>query len=488
MVNPVRSSGVFLLTFALCTTLAAPGEAQGHSESSLEGTAGQFLLNPDGGAQKKGSSNPSPVEAYYAQAIRSSPRKKDLHFQLGLELWNEHKVAEANSQFLEELRIDPDCHRAQVMLGMTKLEEGKDEDAVHYLEAALEADSTLHQAFLPLGKAWFRLGNLQKAQKALENAVRAEPGLPPAYALLAQVYSKLGRPTDAANMSELDAKARDLKTAESFAAAGNWEKALQSDSTFLGAFPDSSRGLYIKGLILFNGYRKIDEATAALKKSLLQDPANIEARRLLGIMDWVAGNKPAFEAEMTLVLAADPLDALAHYYWGRYAFEAGRFEEARENMEFAERFRPDDERVATNLALAYEALGLPQEAEKQHVAALTLAAQHDSPDPWPFLNYGAFLLNTNRPAEAVPVLRKAMALPKVHPKAYYLTGVAYARTGQPVEAAACLERAVAADPRWPEPRAALVAIYDQLGKKQEAGAQRAILAKLSQSPQEQPAR
>jgi len=383
--NHAIAEHAFLATVvALLAVFIVPGNAQQPSgiDSSAENQTDQRALNLRSTELRREGDSSSPVVEFYEQAIRLNPNAKDLHFQLGLEFWSRRKIPDAGLQFREELRVNPPCYRARLMLGMAALEEGKNSDAVQYLEAALSGDPTLKQAFLPLGKAWFRLGNLEKAREALETAARVEPDLPPIYSLLAQVYSRLGRQEDAARMSELDSRARDLRSAESFAAVEDWNRALQLVSTYLSAFPDSSRGLYIKGLILFNGYRKIGEATQALQQAILKNPANIEARRLLGIMDWVAGNKRAFEEEMNLVLAADPLDTLAHYYWGRYAFENRRYEEAREHLERARRFRPKDERVATNLALAYEALGLVQEAEKQHLAAVSLAMKQGAPKPW----------------------------------------------------------------------------------------------------------
>jgi Flp pilus assembly protein TadD len=85
----------------------------------------------------------------------------------------------------------------------------------------------------------------------------------------------------------------------------------------------------------------------------------------------------------------------------------------------------------------------------------------------------------------LPILKKATALPKVHPKAYYLTGVAYARTGQPVAAAECLEKAVASEPGWAEPRVELAVVYDQLGRTQEAAAQRKLLERPASSALDQ---
>lgn len=486
--NRLLAKNVFLLTVVVfATALILPASAQEHPSINMpsESLADQRISNSQDSELERHAGSSSPVVEFYEQAIQSSPKATDLHFQLGLQFWSERRFPEAELQFLEELRLNPQCHRARLMLGMAALEEGKNREAIQYLEAALLGDPALKQAHLPMGKSWLRLGNLEKAQEALEKAAQVEPGLPPIYSLLAQVYSKLGRQEDATRMRELDTKARALRSAESFAAVEDWNRALQLDSMFLSAFPDSSRGLYIKGLILFNGYRKIDEAMQALKQAILKNPVNVEARRLLGTLYWVAGDKRAFEEEMNLALAADPLDALAHYYWGRYAFEDGRIQESREHLEWARRFRPSDERVATNLALTYEALGLPLEAEKQHLAAVSLAKAQDAADPWVYLNYGAFLLNANRASEALPLLKKAMASPKVHPKAYYLTGVAYARTDQPIEAAKCLEKALVANPRWADPRAALAAVYDQLGKTQESAAQRAVLEKLTNSGQEQ---
>ncbi len=445
-----------------------------------EGRVDSSTLNLYGSEPAGKSGGPSPVVEFYQQAIRSSPQGRNLHFQLGLTFWDQRRFAEAESQFLEELRLDPRCYRARLMLGMAALEEGKDRDAVEYIDAALTGDPTLRQAYLPLGKAWFRLGNLEKAERALETAARADPGMPPVYALLAQVYSRSGRQQDAVRMRELDSSARDLRSAESFAAVGDWPRALQLVSAYLTAFPDSSRGLYIEGLILFNGYRKTDESTRVLQQSLSKNPANVEARRFLAVIDWVKGDKRNFEKEIDLVLAADPLDPVAHYYRGRYALENGRYQEAREHLERAREFSPSDEREATSLALTYEALGLSREAEQQHIAAVSLAMKKDTPDPWVYLNYGAFLLNANRPSEALPLFKKATTFRKVHPKAYYLAGVACVRTGQTVEAAKYFEEALSAAPRWAEPRGALAEVYDRLGKPREAAAQRAVLAKLQQ--------
>ena len=446
-----------------------------------EGRVESSTLNFHGSESDGKPGGSPPVVEFYQEAIRSSPQARNLHFQLGLEFWGERRFAEAESQFLEELRLDPRCYRARLMLGMAALEEGQNRDAVESIEAALTGDPALKQAYLPLGKAWFRLGNLEKAGRALETAAQVDPGVPPIYALLAQVYSRSGRQQEAARMRELDSRARDLRSAESFAAVADWPRALQLVSAYLNAFPDSSRGLYIKGLILFNGYRKIDESTQFLQQSILKNPANVEARRFLAVIDWVKGDRRGFEEETDLVLAADPLDAVAHYYRGRYAFENRRYQEAREHLESARKFSPSDERVATSLALTYEALGLPQEAEKEHVAAVSLATKKDTPDPWVYLNYGAFLLNQNRASEALPLFKKATTFRRVHPRAYYLAGVACARTGQNGEAAKYFEGALAADPRWAEPRAALAEVYDRLGKTQEAAAQRAAIAKLGAS-------
>lgn len=464
-----------LLAITLCITssaLSLPVSENSQSKSRLSGEEDwQFLVE------------------YCRQALPGNPEGDYIHFSVGLELFTQRKLSEAEVEFLTQLKLNPNHYRARLMLGIIALEQDRVGEAVQYLERALVGDQSLRQAYLPLGKAWFQLGNLQKARGALETAARVEPGVPLTYSLLASVYSRLGSKTEATKMSELYRTARKLKTAEVAIQLGDWAQSLQLVSDFLEAFPDSSRGLYVKGAIYFNGYRKAPEAVACLQHALSKNPANMEARRLAATIYLVAGDTQAFEREMKLLLTANPLDGLTHYYWGRYAFEKGRISEARHHLEQARQFRTADAQIVTNLAVVYEAQGLAKEAEQQHLAAISLAGKQSAPNSWVlYFNYGAFLLNAERPAEALKFLRIATSRPEPHPKALYLSGIANVRTGQLEEAVKQLEQAVVREPKYAEARAALAALYDRVGKTQEAAVERALIvglekaAKRPQSP------
>lgn len=301
---------------------------------------------------------------FYRHAISAEPSRPQLHFQMGLQLWDLGNVSEARSALLEELRLNPPNYRCRVVLGMISVQQHDYRGAIHDLEAALKTDASLTQAYYPLGQSWFHLGDFEKAREYLERASQVDPPAPTLYAMLSRAYFNLGRYDDAARMTKLYHAAGNLSLAEAAANLGSWTEADRLVSEFLDGFPHASNGLYLKAAIAFNGFRKLGEATALLEEALASDRNNLKARRLLAVLEWAGGNKEAFERDMNLVLKADPLDGQAHYYLGRYLFEQGTLALAHEHLETALRFRPSDPRVMADLARLNEALRLTPEAEE----------------------------------------------------------------------------------------------------------------------------
>jgi tetratricopeptide (TPR) repeat protein len=286
-------------------------------------------------------------------------------------------------------------------------------------------------------------------------------------------------------MSKLHAAARSLALAEAAANLGSWAEADRLVSEFLQVFPDAANGLYVKAGIAFNGFRKLEEATSLLERVLARDGNNIKARRLLAVLQWTGGNKAAFEKNMELVLAADPADGQAHYYMGRYLFEKGELAQAREQLETAERLRPFDYRVATDLARTYAAAGLLQRAEEKHRAAVAILGQWPQKDPLVYTNYAEFLLGQHRPAPALELLDRILSVPRPLPRALYLAGVAYAAEGKSTEAVQFLKRAEESTPDDPQVHLALAEVYERAGSKGEAEVQRARAAKAGPAPEPQ---
>ncbi len=414
---------------------------------------------------------------YYRQAIRKQPSAPELHFQLGMQLWDLGRLAEARSALRTELRLNPANQRCRVVLGMIEVQQNEFRTAISHLGSALHADPGLTQAYYPLGQAWFHSGDFEKALEFLEKAARVETPAPALYALLARTHFKLGRKQDAAAMSKLHTASRNLGLAEAAANLGSWAEADRLVSEYLAAFPDASAGLYVKAGIALNGFRKLDEATALLERILARDPNNFKARRLLAVLEWTAGDKPAFEKNMGIVLAADPLDGQAQYYIGRYLLEKGDTAQARERLATAERLRPFDYRVATDLARAYARAGLLDKAEEKHRAAVSLLGQWPERDPLVYANYAEFLLEQRKPEQARELLGRITSAPRPLPRALYLAGVACKEEGRLDEAVVFLKRAEASAPDDPRIHLALAEVYERAGNKSEADAQRARASK-----------
>lgn len=440
------------------------------------------------GAQQ--SSEPADQEAQetkariesYQRAIAAEPSRPQLHFQLGLELWNLGDASRARAALNEELRLNPANYRCRVVLGMIRVQQRDYRGAIQDLESALTGDATLKQAYYPLGQAWFHLGDFQKAREYLEKAAQVESPAPALYAMLSRTYFNLGQQQDAARMSKLHLSARCLGQAQADANLGFWAEADRLVSDFLNAFPSAADGLYLKAVIAFNGFRRLNQAIALLEQVLASDQNNLKARRLLAVLQWAGGDKEAFERNIKLVLAADPLDGQARYYTGRYDFEKGILASAREHLETARRLRASDYRVATDLARVYQALGLVREAEQQHRAALELIGKWPSRDPVVYANYAEFLLSQGRPEPALALLEQILRVPHPLPRALYLAGIACASTGKLTQAEEYLKRTAAATPGDPRVHLALAKVYDRAGRKADAAAEKLLAAKAEPAP------
>jgi Flp pilus assembly protein TadD len=210
---------------------------------------------------------------------------------------------------------------------------------------------------------------------------------------------------------------------------------------------------------------------------LADDKDNLEARRLLAVLEWTGGNKEEFEKEMSVVLAAEPLDGQAHYYMGRYLLEKGALASAREHLEKAQSLRPSDYRVATDLARVYAAMGLDREAEEKHREAVRLVSKWPSKDPYVYTNYAEYLVDQGRSGAALELLEQMLHAPRPLPQVLYVAGIAYASSGKLAEAAEYLKQAAASAPGDPRVHLALAEVYDRTGRKAEAEAERSVAGK-----------
>jgi tetratricopeptide (TPR) repeat protein len=152
----------------------------------------------------------------------------------------------------------------------------------------------------------------------------------------------------------------------------------------------------------------------------------------------------------------------------------GRLEEAETLLRQARMTRPDDASLAFNLGLLLAERGKRDEAEQALRAALTAD---------PRLGAAAYnlavMVGERRPAEAVPLARKALeAEPDVARYAWTL-GYFQARSGDLRGAAETLEPLLRAHPDYEDARGLLAEVYVRQGRSAEAGA---LLRRRSAAP------
>jgi Tfp pilus assembly protein PilF len=206
----------------------------------------------------------------------------------------------------------------------------------------------------------------------------------------------------------------------------------------------------------------LDLAIETVRNSIHQNPSNLEARNLLAALFLAKRDFQAFEQEVKAILQLDPLDGRANYYLGRFEYDRKRFGEAREHLERARLVQPNDPLIATTLAMTYEGLGLNRQAEAEYKREID-RGRNGPRDASLYSNYGAFLLNQGRVAEAVTYLDDAVASPNVRTEVWYMAGIAHLQNGDLARAKHCLEKALERRRDYAEAHSALGSVLQKEG-------------------------
>src|SRR5256885_1483916 len=120
-----------------------------------------------------------------------------------------------------------------------------------------------------------------------------------------------------------------------------------------------------RGLAAFK-QRDFQAAEREFKEALRVGPASAQLWKLLG-MTYIAQEKyEAAEDPCRKACTLDPHEENACYYLGRVEFTLGRFQTALQAYEMALANRVDAGRTLLGLALTYEAMSKPGDAERYY--------------------------------------------------------------------------------------------------------------------------
>ncbi len=173
----------------------------------------------------------------------------------------------------------------------------------------------------------------------------------------------------------------------------------------------------------------------------------------------------------------DPKDNDVLYSLGRCYYSKDRFLEARKTFERILAIEPHNLKAEENLGLVYDATNEPEKAEK---ALREAAARADAngPDEWPFLDLGGFLLDHNRPSEAIGSLRTSIKIKAACGPCHEKLGRALLATHDATGGIAELEEAIRLEPENPRTHYELGRALHQTGQTERAQQEFSISQKL----------
>ena len=138
---------------------------------------------------------PEQAEADFKELIAAYPKFPNVHYFYGTFLAARHPE-QCTSEFLAELKVDPDSVPARVQLALRYIVEGKNSEALKFAKEAVALSPDSVGAQLALGEALRASGDDKQALAAYESAERLDPVSPKIRLYLANAYRALGRADD----------------------------------------------------------------------------------------------------------------------------------------------------------------------------------------------------------------------------------------------------------------------------------------------------
>ena len=129
-------------------------------------------------------------------ARQQLPRDATVRFSLGFMYWKTRRLAEAQSEIEEALKLDPEFEEAKYYLADTYILEDKPTAALALLEALLHRQPRDARALADQGKALEKLNRDPEAARAYEGCLRVDAERADVHYRLARVYKKLKRSDD----------------------------------------------------------------------------------------------------------------------------------------------------------------------------------------------------------------------------------------------------------------------------------------------------
>ena len=264
---------------------------------------------------------------------------------------------------------------------------------------------------------------------------------------------------------------------ESLIHLGEFAEASQALRSYIAQHPTSSEALYLLGYSL-NKQNKPAESLKTYTEAAKYAPPKASDFETIGLDYVLLNDYPDAIKWLEHSVELDPNNVGALYALGRCYYTQSRFNDAEKKFRTVLQLEPNHRKSWQNLALVLEALNRPDEADRAFKRSIELSASDSKVNEWPYLDYGGFLLNQDRPSEAVPILQRAVAIAPACAACHEKLGRSFSLLGRSSEAEHELEEAVALEPQNPKMHFELSRVYRKDGNMQKARDEAALSAKL----------
>jgi pentatricopeptide repeat protein len=246
---------------------------------------------------------------------------------------------------------------------------------------------------------------------------------------------------------------------------GNFEDAINKDSTFAPAYLGLARAYTNLGTV-FSGVSPADTRPKVMsfaRKALAIDPDLVDAHVILANVLQEEWHWTEAETEYRRALQLNPNGARAHAGLALWLVCEGRTDEA---VEWIKRGQELDPIQVTGANVSWILFQAHRYDEAIRESRSKLAVQPD--DAVALSGLGFALIANNQPADAIPVLEKAISLSKGSPAATGILIRAYAHAGRRDDALRLLEELKRRKAAGYVPAAAFVNGYLGLGENEQA--------------------
>ena len=250
-------------------------------------------------------------------------------------------------------------------------------------------------------------------------------------------------------------------------------------SKYLEQHPSSADAHFLLGYVLFREQKARESLAAYTAGAQWQRPSADDLRVVAS--DYILLNDLTdADKWFTEVTAQKPGDAEAWYLLGRTKYNENRFAEAITSFERVLALRPQDVSAEDNLGLAYEGLGLTQDAKTAFQRAIDWQGAQPK-DGQPYLNLGNLLTTQGDLDGGVRALTQAASLAPENAKIREQLGRAYEAKGDLISAQRELEQAVRLAPNASALHFQLGQVYHRRGLAKEAAAEFSSCGRLNGS-------